>query len=1138
MTFDLNKLKQLTEQWKQFETQWNTWWAISLYQNAYDYWKQNWVDETQLAWLQSRITSLNTQNKPQNTNTTPVENNIPTKTQNTPNIPQNTQNTDTQTQQNIPQSTIVSQQEKQPVRTQNTTTVSQNTPNIPQNTQIQQPTQPTQQNQVKQNKWALADYNFWHWTTEQWRNERNMQIAQSYIDNKKTPDALELYKNIKEQAPTENTTNIMNTVRNIQNDFNNKSWINTNPQVIWAKANNVNMSIENWQPVFKPNSISQAIAMYKEFWPNVPIDKVNEQSIKWSAAYWIISKYNNGSVEQIKQWLESWDLAPWSQSWKDMITLNWGITPNMEQAEKDYIQKQKVDVVKSSITNMVWWTTWNTWNTWNTLTTWTTWNTITKQNPIQSVQKVLANLKNKYTIQSNLILWKEKTIREDYYKAHPEVKQAQKEFTEAQAQLNKLQIAKKKLYNDIVNRYNWLTTWEAIAMANKQWRALDEQIFQATLKVNTAMSNYQYNNSIAQQTISDKYKIFEGQLSRLTTVYNSDVSQWLTLSKMAQAQANFETDLVQKQKQYETSLINWNQQDALKYAREISIIRAKQWAVKNIYKLFKWANWITFKYNVATWKVEPIWTQSSNVKIKSLLNTLNWKSNNLLNVDWTLDFSKNKELLNQAANKREASIKNNNPAWITVWASQSLLNAWKEAWIKFSVWTARPSKEWWNYYKFATVRDWIRASGIALTRWWWSVYQRLMKWKWAWTIQDKQQYAKSIMDLAWIPMWTTFKQLENQPNKLATLRLEQIRREAPTFYKWLKESLNNTNNISNTEATKLSTPEILNKLPVNVAIALWNAKWINLKKELWPTFPWASQDDLANIYNTYNRLANSNWFTKWIPSNIYNWLYVSIPVQLKNSDAERVALLKRINSSYSQLINAWVKNPTFWQTVGMFTSTPLKWITNTNNATQYDNILRLWQTAWNVTDLETLWQNTYILMKKYWVWQATQAAEINKLNSYLKEHPTAKVFNEAKILEQKKLYNSLKSNFKSLSDKYNWLHLQNLLKDTSTNYSNIEWDDKQRIINIRNIIAQLNNNAKQEHWIPATDDVNILSNISDKWNKNTILDTVKSHISNNIKNLNSVREAELLPPLSYNDIWDYNNRYNIDFNNRISSLIK
>lgn len=1129
MSFDLNKLEQLTQQWKDFESQWNTWWAVSLYQNAYDYWKQNWVNEQQLTWLQSRITSLNSQNKPKQ-ETQPTNNIQPTNVNtNTPTQPQNT---DTQTQQNISQSTIVPQPQETNNTAQNTIQTSQNTPINTQNSQNTQ-NKPVlnQQNTNNQKKWALADYNFWHWTTEDWRTQRNQQIAQSYIDNKKTPDALELYKNIKEQAPNENTQNIMNTVRSIQNDFNNKSWINNNPQVVWAKANNVDMSIVDWKPVFKPNSISQTIAMYKEFWPNVPVDKINEATIKWSAAYWIISKYNNWSVEQITQWLDNWDLAPWSQSWKDMITLNWGITPNMEQAEKQYIQKQKIDVVKNAVTNMVDWPSKTVW------TTWTTW-TIQKVNPIISVQKVLANLKTQYTKQSNIIIWKEETVREDYYKAHPEVKKSQEELTTAQTELTKLQIAKQKLYNDIVNKYKWLTTWQAIAMANKQWRAIDEQIFQATLKVNTAMSNYQYNWKIAEQSISDKYKIFQSQLSNLSNIYNSDVSQWLSLSKMLQTQNNFEAQLKQSKLQYETSLVNWNQQAALKYAREMSLIKAKQWSIKNTYKLFKWANWVTLKYNVATWKVETIWSQSTNKEINNTLNILEWKQNNwtfnIANINRKLDFSKDTKLLQEAANNNEAWVKNNNPTWITMWISKWLKDAWTKAWIKFSAWTARNSKEWWNYFKFNTVYDWMRAYDIALTRWWWSIYQRLMSWKGAWTIWAKKQYAKSIMDAAWIPIWKTFKDL--QPSQLATLEAFQLKRESPVFYKWVENGF--TNN-SQTTTEKLSVPEILNKIPLNQQIALWKATWVNLTTELSPTFPWATPSELSQIFNAYNKVANWDWYTLWIPSHIYHWLIGSVPTQLRNSDAERVQLLKRIRNSYNQLIRQWVKNPSYWQTVWMFSRTPLSWIKKPDNAIKYNNLIKLWQAVWQTDDLEKLWNQVYLNIKESWAWKATHTIETKRIDWFIKEHPNFNYVPEWVIKNQKDLYSELKSSLGSLSKVYNSATIQNAIKDKTTNFTDIEWQsDVNKIIRIRQIIWQLNQNYKNNNNISDSNQDNVLSNISDKWTPNAILSTAKSNIDNSITSYNSLRKSLLLPALKENEIWNYNNRYNIDFPNSAKDALQ
>ncbi len=263
MSFDLNKLEQLTQQWKDFEKQWNTWWAVSLYQNAYDYWKQNWVNEQQLAWLQSRITSLNSQNKPKQ-ETQPTNNTQPTNV-NT-NIQPKPQNTNTQTQQNIPQNTIVPQQQKTNNTAQNTTQTSQNTPINRQNTQNTQQIQaqdiqthpeawkfhqlykatwwdwnkvvqdnsywefakqnPNKINEIKQyfdkqnqtnqtNQDLISQSNFWAGTTPEYRQQRNQQLVDSFIKQWDF-NYVDVYNEIQHQQIWASNADVVNTVNNLQ----------------------------------------------------------------------------------------------------------------------------------------------------------------------------------------------------------------------------------------------------------------------------------------------------------------------------------------------------------------------------------------------------------------------------------------------------------------------------------------------------------------------------------------------------------------------------------------------------------------------------------------------------------------------------------------------------------------------------------------------------------------------------------------------------------------------------------------------------------------------------------------------------------------------------------------------------------
>lgn len=145
----------------------------------------------------------------------------------------------------------------------------------------------------------------------------------------------------------------------------------------------------------------------------------------------------------------------------------------------------------------------------------------------------------------------------------------------------------------------------------------------------------------------------------------------------------------------------------------------------------------------------------------------------------TMDFSTNPQY--QAT--WEASFKNNNPTWITFQAaSAELKKLWTDAWVNFTMWTARPTAEGGNYVKFASVQDWLDAYAIALTQRWDDIYTRLKQWVW-WNDATKTAYANDLMAKAGIKQWEKFSTLDDA--RLESLMAAQLQRESPAFYKAL-----------------------------------------------------------------------------------------------------------------------------------------------------------------------------------------------------------------------------------------------------------------------------------------------------------------------------------------------------------------
>jgi len=168
-----------------------------------------------------------------------------------------------------------------------------------------------------------------------------------------------------------------------------------------------------------------------------------------------------------------------------------------------------------------------------------------------------------------------------------------------------------------------------------------------------------------------------------------------------------------------------------------------------------------------------------------LLNTKTWdiKDPESWSIIWRdldqIDFSSNTDLINKYPN--EASFKNNNPTGITFQGmSDELKSMLDNAWVQYSMWTARPIWEGWNYVKFDTVQDWLNAYTVALTQRWDDIKNRLATWVWTQDTIANDKYATDLMQKAWIEEGTRFSELSQ--DQLWALMSAQLQRESPNFY--------------------------------------------------------------------------------------------------------------------------------------------------------------------------------------------------------------------------------------------------------------------------------------------------------------------------------------------------------------------
>jgi len=267
--------------------------------------------------------------------------------------------------------------------------------------------------------------------------------------------------------------------------------------------------------------------------------------------------------------------------------------------------------------------------------------------------------------------------------------------------------------------------------------------------------------------------------SAISNLYNKALSWKFLTPQQREEIANLSKNLYWNQKDVVQSVIN-----------QYENIAKDSWARPEM---------IIWDFDVWVWWVKPIsqkddtseidnifWWATTQTKTPNLFTPTSGKNFNVPTPfkpaelpAWTkgLDFSMNTDLIKKYPN--EASFKNNNPTWITVWISQRTKDLLSQYGIQYEPWTARPKNEGWNYYKFPDVQTWLKAYWILLTKAWTDdIHARLKQWVWS---ANSEEYANSIMKKAWIEKWKKFSELSKE--ELVQLMAVQLQRESPNFYK-------------------------------------------------------------------------------------------------------------------------------------------------------------------------------------------------------------------------------------------------------------------------------------------------------------------------------------------------------------------
>jgi len=245
---------------------------------------------------------------------------------------------------------------------------------------------------------------------------------------------------------------------------------------------------------------------------------------------------------------------------------------------------------------------------------------------------------------------------------------------------------------------------------------------------------------------------------------------------------------------------------------------------------------------------------------------INETTGTIKKINWSLNWWDMSSLISKYPN--EASFKNNNTAWVTVWMSDRTKWLLQNAWINFSVWSARPSSEGGNYVKFNSIEDGLMAHKILLSQAWSDdVNARLQQWVWT---KEWPTYAYNLMAQAWIPSGAKFSQLSD--DQLNSLVMAQVKKESPWMFneltKWntqpqvqkeyTQEQKNILNSIDPNSITKIDLSTLAqNSLTKNDVIQYKS----NQKKDTWTS--WLDDKQIQNANSIANSFYTSNEVTKF-----------------------------------------------------------------------------------------------------------------------------------------------------------------------------------------------------------------------------------------------------------------------------------
>jgi len=279
---------------------------------------------------------------------------------------------------------------------------------------------------------------------------------------------------------------------------------------------------DEWQTVFRPKDVDEAIDLYTRFWPTANISSISKEAIKWTAVFQKYNRYKWANTDTILDGLRSNEIATGWDTWDRLVKMNWWIaTEQMEEARRMYDQEMKVSAINKSNES-----------TYNTLSGTTT--SVVTQESILS--DMIAKIDSDYIKSKQDVFTQMEEMYAQYKEGSSATNELRQKANETASQIDEIETAKRKVLTDIQAQNPNLPLSTQLSLAQRATSDLDESLYSLQRQYNIEIADYQYEDT------QDKAE-FEFNMSMISTkdAMMSEI-YWIQRTELSNAKSEARED--------------------------------------------------------------------------------------------------------------------------------------------------------------------------------------------------------------------------------------------------------------------------------------------------------------------------------------------------------------------------------------------------------------------------------------------------------------------------------------------------------------------------------------------------------------------------------------------------------------------